>query len=208
MKKTNNYNGIAWCYDFLASLVFKGNILKSQRAFLNTIPSNSQILWIGGGSGKVLPQLLDPTRQLRIDYLDTSEKMLLKAKKIAHTSNGCDRIQFILGDHTKIPNKKYDVVLTYFFLDLFDKDKGALIFDSLNSSLKNGGLWLYADFTPTKRKKYQFLEKIMFWFFTRYTNIESSKIEAHTPLFKASFSLQMSAEFNDRYIVSSVYQKM
>lgn len=191
----------------ISFLVFHGNIVKSQRVFLNKIPSHSTILWIGGGSGKVLPQLLDIKKQHHIDYIEASEKMLLRAKKTGSSLTTSRGVQFIHGDHTKIPDKEYDVIVTFFFLDLFKKNKSAHIFDLIDSKLKSNGLWLYADFTPSKHRKHRLLEKIMFYFLKAFTHIENNKIEDHVPLFKEFFTLKMKSVYYDGYIVSSVYQK-
>lgn len=55
----NNYNFIAPFYDHLVYFIFKDEIYNSQIEFIDQLPESGKVLFIGGGSGKVLKTLIE-----------------------------------------------------------------------------------------------------------------------------------------------------
>jgi ubiquinone/menaquinone biosynthesis C-methylase UbiE len=206
MFKRNHYNFISPYYDHIASIIFRNKIFESQITFLNSIPNYSTILFIGGGSGKTLAKLLKLKPNCYIDYIDSSSKMIAKAKK--YTSNN-GNVEFIVGTENSIPNKKYNVVLTFFFLDLFKEDKLQLIHKTLNDKLEKDGLWLISDFELTKKWWQKIIKFCMFSFLKICTNIESDKILNFKELFKRSFYQHLGSKYYfGKLIFSSIYSKI
>jgi len=173
---TNNYNHIAFIYDALVRLVFGHQLVKAQRCFLSELPQNANILFVGGGTGKILPELLSIAQPHIVDYVELSPKMISIAKKRCLHQ---ERVQFIQKDFNDfVPNKKYDVVITFFFLDLFEEEKINRLIQKINMSLSTDGLWLFADFVD--RGHYQWYQKVfvklMYAFFRLFTNVERHKL--------------------------------
>ena len=204
--KTNNYNFVSPFYDLIAKCVFLNSIQKAQNKFIPTIPDKSTILYIGGGSGKSINLILKNKPGIHITFIDTSSKMLEKAKKNCNSQN---QVEFILGDESAIPNKKFDVIITFFFLDLFSLLNQDLVFKKLNSFLHTNGIWLLADFIKAENWWQNVIESIMFTFLKLSTNIESSsvnQIEAHFK--KSRFYLENRSRFYGGYIFSSKFRKL
>lgn len=203
--KNNNYHKIANYYDAIHNLVFGPSILKSQKAFIDSLPSSGNLLIIGGGSGKILKSICSLKPQLQIVYIDASLKMIRLAKSQMPNSN---QILFIHGTENNIPNIKFDALATFYFLDLFKSEKMNRIANQLYSSLKSDGLWLIADFNQPKNLFQKIVEKAMFSFLKVTTHIESDKIEDFQLFFNEK-SMQKIAEkeFYGNFIFSRLYRK-
>tara|TARA_R100001015_G_C4596848_1_gene152023 strand:- start:334 stop:975 length:642 start_codon:yes stop_codon:yes gene_type:complete len=175
-KKTNDFNSVAGMYDSIANVVFKKSLMESQLNFLDELPQEGHILFIGGGSGKILPDLWKLRPKLHIDFLDASQKMINKAEKRLRRKPNA-KIRFISGTENDIePDATYDAILTFFFLDLFPTEKKLKVAKKLNTHLKKGGIWLHADFNEAHTFMQRMREKSMFLFFKMVSNIEADKI--------------------------------
>jgi tRNA (cmo5U34)-methyltransferase len=64
-----NFNPIASFYDILADIVFFRQIYLSQCCYLDKIPPRSNILVIGGGTGRFLKKLLLKNTEYNITYV-------------------------------------------------------------------------------------------------------------------------------------------
>ena len=208
----NDYNKLADYYDFLAHLVFGKSLLHAKLHFLRLIPAKAKICIIGGGTGRVLFELLKNDHHGHIVYLEKSSKMIALAKK------GLDQrmsaqVHFVEGDESNLPkDKKYDAIITNFFLDQFTESRLSILMKSLNTHLEAQGLWLFTDFELKKGQPHywwQFLlVKSMFAFFKVTVNIQTCKLPEFNLLFE-KLNLEFSEEqyFFKKLLVSRVYKK-
>jgi 2-polyprenyl-3-methyl-5-hydroxy-6-metoxy-1,4-benzoquinol methylase len=205
MLKSNRYNFIAPFYDNISALVFRNKIFESQISYLNEIPSNSTILFIGGGSGKTLKNLLELKPNCKVDYIESSEKMMKLAKVATKSSS---RVNFILGSGSLIPDKEYDVILTFFFLDLFQESRLKSIHNILDKKLKPKGIWLVSDFEVASKLWTKTLELIMFSFLKIITRIESQEIlDIKKGFILKNYHLSKFKNFYGNFIFSAVFSK-
>ena len=204
-----NYNSIAPVYDILSRIIFGSAIVKAQQSFLPFIPANSRLLIVGGGTGRILQEI---SRQhnsgLVIDYVEVSAAMLKLSKKRNCANN---RVNFI---ELPIENFKasadYDVVITPFVLDNFNREKLPVVFKQLNSWLKPNGLWLYADFVYTANKSpwwHKMLLAVMYFFFRITTGIEANELVDTNAYFEKDFSMIFERSFYSHFIKAVVYRK-
>ncbi|UII28510.1 class I SAM-dependent methyltransferase [Fulvivirga maritima] len=168
-----NFNLIAPIYDLLSSLVYGKELIRAQVEFLNKIPKKSKVLVIGGGTGKFLESLDKLGRAMDLVYLEASSSMLKRAKSRAPFENLS--IDFQLGTQEDIKGD-FDVIITFFFLDLFTEASLKVISTSLYKHLKKEGIWLFADFCKTETFWQQWLVKIMYTFFRVVSGIEASHL--------------------------------
>lgn len=205
---SNDFNLVAPLYDRIGDLVYGGNILASQEEFLSELPEEGFALFIGGGSGQTLRKLIRKKPKLKIYYLDASSRMMEISKKLIPLKDQ-ERIEFKIGTESSIPpNYHFDCILTFYFLDLFREDKKEKIFEKLHQHLKKGGLWLQADFLPSKGLIATIREKLMFLFFKLFSHIEANGIHADQKLFaERSYKELKRRNFHKNQIYSSVYQK-
>lgn len=208
LKMTNNYNLIAPIYTFLNKLVFLGCIQKSQIAFLSQLPSKGEVLFIGGGSGETLKKIVQEHPDLKIDYIDKSEKMIsLSREKLIHFPN--HHVNFIIGNEQAITKDKYDIIMTFYYLDLFGPEKLDDIHALLSNKLRTGGIWLISDFSTAKNWWQKTIEFFMFSFLKITTSIESKEIaEYRKSHFSKGFQKLNLRFFYGKYIFAASYLKI
>ena len=205
--KSNNYNFIAPVYDQITRLVFFGSIQKAQLEHLNLLPEEGKVLFIGGGTGFALQQIMLLKPNLKIDYLDQSVKMIqLSKEKIRHLE--ASNVNFITGNESSIPKTNYDGIVSFFYFDLLPKNNREAVFTQLYQQLKLGGIWLFSYFHQAKSPYEKLLELVMYSFLQLSTNCKMSKIPPLVPLINAK-KLQLVAEktFHKNFIFSFVLLK-
>ncbi len=140
------FDRLAGLYDAMMEWAFWGNIAHSQTYFLKHLPQKAKVLVLGGGTGWIVEAIWKVCPTAHIVYVELSPKMLSKTKKRI-PKNKTHQIQLVCGDIQLIPQKsRFDVICTFFFLDLFPPQKVAAMASILDKILKINGLWLYADF--------------------------------------------------------------
>ncbi len=170
----NNFDRIAPVYDILSRLVFGKTILDSQTHFLRVVKSNDSLLIIGGGTGKVLNAIDELGIPTDVVYVELSRKMLNKAKARAPFKN--IQVIFIHGGEEAIPESKFDIIFTAFFLDVFDSRRLQYVTTLLCRRLKDGGKWLVTDFVNNEVNWQKIMIKLMYIFFRVTTNLEGSRL--------------------------------
>ena len=143
----HSFSLVAPFYDQLSRLVFGRSIYHSQQVHLDLIPAGTRVLLIGGGTGRIVPALLQQTACREVVFLEASDKMLAKARDLVAGQPHAGRVVFRLGTEEDLgPEEKFDVILTYFFLDLFSPALLERISKRLLAALAPGGWWLASDF--------------------------------------------------------------
>ena len=205
--KSNNYNFIAPFYDQITRLVFCGSIQKAQLAHLNLLPDEGRILFIGGGTGFALREILKLKPNLTIDYVDHSIKMIeLSKEKIKHLKP--KQVNFINGNESTIPNLTYDGIISFFYFDILLKKEREVVFTKMYNQLKVDGIWLFADFLQAKNWYEKILEFAMYTFLKYSTNLKISQIP-HLNSLIGDKKLRLKAEstFYNEFIFSCSYLK-
>ena len=167
------FDWIAPVYDALAFLVFGQRLQRAQAVFLKQIPANSSVLLVGGGTGRLLAQLLAQCQPATILYLEPSARMVALATERMLPTAGS--VEFRVGDEMSLRDgERFDVIITPFVLDLFTNEtlKNHLI-PRLLVTLKPDGLWLVTDFTGTSVWWQRALLWTMIRFFRLTTGIEA-----------------------------------
>ena len=202
--KTNDFDHIAPFYNIISKLVFRKELIKSQTIFLNSIPVNSKICVFGGGQGEFL-KTLDTQKNLTIDYIDSSKKMLQIAKSKYQNSHD---INFIHSN--KLPTQSYDVLIMFFVLDCFTYTNLENILQRSKLILKSKGLWFISDFyiksnQTLLRKTYI---NIMYFFFKIVSNIETSNLHDFFNLIeKSGWNISKEAYFSNKKIKSCIFKR-
>jgi ubiquinone/menaquinone biosynthesis C-methylase UbiE len=208
INKRNNYKLIAPYYQFISEIVFGKNLEQIQLDSFPWIPENGKILFIGGGSGSILKKLLQEKPRIEITYLDKSEEMIsLSKRKLA--DKDLNSVEFICGEiesyHTA---KKFDAVLSYFFLDQFAKKNRDLIIRQIETLLTPKGIIIIADFSPPKNTFQKLIEKLMFAFLKISTRIESDQIEdLNEEMNQYGYRRKEYLQHKKRNLFAAVYQK-
>ncbi|MCX2477831.1 methyltransferase domain-containing protein [Pedobacter sp. MC2016-15] len=206
----NNYDPIARYYDVLSRLVYFRAQLRAQTDQLHLIPANSKILIAGGGTGWILEEISKIRPEgLEITYIEISEKMLQLSGKRDVKANHVTYIHAAAEDFKT--SESYDVIITAFLFDNFSKDKISIVFDILNNTLREKGLWLFSDFyyTASEGKLWQKLMlKAMYFFFRCISKVETNTLINTEAMFQQHHYHQMQVKkYYSGFIKSIVYQK-
>lgn len=204
MSKKSGFDSVAYIYEALAYVVFGNSLRKAQRTFLHRLPVKGHILIIGGGAGWILKEVLERCPDLKVDYVEASEKMISLARyKVPDRNN----VKFIHGTEESIPMQQYDCIITNFFLDVFSEKNLSVVMRLLLEKLKTDGIWLCTDFRATNRAGHKLLIWLMHRFFRLYASLESKVLLDFRPYFaRVHMELQEETEYRNGLIFSAVYR--
>jgi ubiquinone/menaquinone biosynthesis C-methylase UbiE len=165
-----DFDSVARYYDALAGLVFGPRLLRAQREALQQglPPDARRVLFIGGGTGQVLPELLHQCPAGRVLYLEASAAMLQRARQhLARTAPELRaRVEFRHGTEEALaPNEQFDAVLAFFLFDLFPPAELQALLGRLHRHARAGTRWVVADFAPPRRGWQRGLQWLMYRFF-------------------------------------------
>ncbi len=210
-----NFNAIAPIYDRLAGLVFGKSLRRAQTAHLHLIPAQAKVLLIGGGTGRLLGELLRQKPHVHVTYLEVSPKMLRltekQLRKLSKTAR--EQVTLRLGDENSLrPDETFDVIITPFLLDLFPDARLTLLMDRLQASLPPGGLWLFSDFWPTAEPPLPW-QKLLLQAMYRFFGVVSGVQATQLPDFEKHFGhrpleVVRAQSFYKGLIQARVYRKV
>ena len=204
-----NFNTVAYPYDFISRRVFGNSLVEAQTGLLHYIPSNSQILIVGGGTGWILEEISKiHSAGLQIVYVEVSSVMIDLSKKRNYKQNS---VSFVNQPVENFYSETlFDVVITPFFFDLFLREKVDLLFSHVDDQLKINGLWLYTDFIPAKYQTclwQKLLLKMMYYFFGFTSKVQARELVDMDFYFQNKFMILKESWFYKRFIRSNIYKK-
>lgn len=201
----NRFDRVAPFYDKMAGLVFGNKLIQAQECNLDTITGYSDVLVLGGGTGKWLTKLLKRNSSCMIWYVEASKEMIVQAKK---NLDFTDRIIFIHGTHENIPEQKFDIVITHFFVDMFTEPELNSITQQIYNHLKKDGQWFVADFVNEKYW-HGVLLKAMYLFFNWTGALDLKVLPNWDRIIQGKYFKKRSVtSFYKGFIDSASYQKL
>lgn len=180
----NNYDKIAPYYDRMSRLVFGRAQVNAQLSLLEHIGPGSSILIAGGGTGWILEALAEKHPEgLHITYIEISAAMLDISRKKNYGRNKVEFIHLAIEDFTT--QQLYNTIITPFLFDNFSAERAAQTFTLLDHLLRNGGNWLFTDFTYNKTAPLwqRLLLRMMYLFFHAVSHVEASSLPDMETLF-------------------------
>jgi len=219
MKGSFSYDRIAALYDQLSYVAFFGRIQKAQRYFLNHIPRGANVLFLGGGTGWLLPDLFLSAQPQRVTYIDASANMILKSQKTVvrfqhqHPDTPTPPITFIHGTEQEIPpSASYDVVITNFLLDMYSGAELIALINRISQVLTSEAIWLFSDFSLSQQPIPRIWQKpllyLMYRFFHFTAGIAVQPLPDFTLVFnRAGWRATDTSTFFGDFIRSQVYRR-
>lgn len=142
-----SFDRIAPVYDALKWPLGPGAIDGVARELALTLPAGSRALVLGGGTGRVMTDLLEAGRARAVVYLEPSAAMTARARARARAAGALGSVAFRRGGvETLREGETFELIVTPFVLDLFGPDALVRTMDRLDRALAQGGSWLFTDF--------------------------------------------------------------
>ncbi|MBD3628407.1 class I SAM-dependent methyltransferase [Cyclobacterium sp.] len=181
MASPDHYRLLAPFYESLSRLLLGNQFQASKTAFLHTIEKGDQVLVVGGGAGANMPELLRRCGEKgKVVYMEASASMMRQCRK------GLDRdlLRQVVFIHASafdaLPDLKFDVVITQYFLDVLPDEQIDRLFGALQSKVGKHTRWIFADFYPLSSKMVQLKAMInTFRLLTRHARKDLPEYEGY-----------------------------
>ena len=208
-----SFDRVAPYYDSLARLVFGNSIQQAQYHFLDQIPPAARVLVVGGGTGWILPYLLERPEVVHITFLENSARMLTLAQQTMGSFHkpSTASVIFVHGDeHSLTESDRFSVVITNFVLDMYQGSALDNLVQTLTDHLSPRGVWLFTDFRLSEQKKHRWWQRIvaqtMYAFFHLTAGIARHPLPPYHQCFTSkNFRMVLERSFFSDFIVSRVY---
>jgi len=188
-----NCDRIAASYRWMEYAVFGRQLERRRRAFLSEVSLARRVLALGDGDGRALAALAAAAPGARIDYVDSSARMLDLAR--ARARAGAGRIEYLRADarcffETTAREQSYDLIVTHFFLDCFDDRELPVLIERASFATAPSARWIVSEFRPSHPAA-RFLIAIMYRFFAAATGLKTRRLADHHPhLARQGFRLE------------------
>jgi SAM-dependent methyltransferase len=166
-------------YRWMERVLAGGKLQRCRTEFLNRIPAPKRALLVGEGNGRFLEEFARRFPAAGVTCIDASAKML-EAARSANPSNA--NVQFVNVDifDWNPPRGAFDLIVTNFFLDCFQRDQLANVVSKLGFAAMGQATWLLADFCEPKRgwKKWRarWILTSMYFFFRFATKLPAKRL--------------------------------
>lgn len=168
-------DGIAPWYRWLEYAGFGRALELRRRAFLSEVANTRRVLAIGDGDGRALTALLAAAPNVCVDYIDESARML----ELARIRAGTEHVNYRCEDArtAPLPAAEYDLIVTHFFLDCFDKTDLEPLIARLADAATPQARWLISEFRGNG-----WLVRALYLFFRIATGLHTRRLVDHHPL--------------------------
>jgi SAM-dependent methyltransferase len=191
-----NFDLIARPYRWLEYLTLGRALERCRLHYLPNLLQQRQALILGDGDGRFLAQLLARNPHLKADAIDTSATMLhlLSQRCESITSDSAARLQTHQNSALTVPieAKRYDLVVTHFFLDCLSQSELESLVARIAPTLTPGALWLISDFRipgGLMRLPAKFIIRTLYLAFRVLTGLRTTRLPDHsTPLSQAGLT--------------------
>jgi SAM-dependent methyltransferase len=209
-----SFDAIAPWYRTLETIAFGTALQRARTACLGEISSPRRALIVGEGNGRFLAALLQRHPLLRIDCVDSSQRMLELARQnvLRTVPDELNRVAFLRHDLTVwMPHDRYDLIVTHFFLDCFKTQQVGSIVAKLAQAALANATWLLADFSMPEsgfaRMQTRAWLAAMYCFFRCVAAIEARELVDPSPFLRAEgFTLSHRHLFRLGMVKSEVWR--
>jgi SAM-dependent methyltransferase len=197
-----NFDLIARLYRWFEYLTLGKALENCRNHFLPQLLDRRHALVLGDGDGRFLAQLLKQNPNVHADAVDISAAMLqlLRQRCKAATPNAVVRLHTHHANAITVPlqqrsvgyERRYDLVVTHFFLDCFAEPELNTLISRIAPTLAPGALWLISDFCippGPMRLPAKLLIRSLYLAFRLLTGLRTTRLPDHTtPLTEAGLT--------------------
>ena len=180
-----NFNPIARPYRWLEYLTLGPTLQQTRLHYLPSLTQEKSALILGDGDGRFLFQLLSQNPHLQAEAIDTSTTMLhLLRQRCAPYANRLQTHQTNALTFHPEPTKKYDLIVTHFFIDCLTQTDLETLITKITPHLTPQAIWLISDFrippTGPMRPIAQAYIRSLYLAFRILTNLRVTVLPDHT----------------------------
>jgi SAM-dependent methyltransferase len=195
-----NFDLIARPYRWMEYLTLGPALQNCRNHFLSQLATRRSALVLGDGDGRFLARLFAATPRLHADAVDTSAAMLhllTERTQRAHPTSATRLHTHHVSALTFTPTRRYDLVVTHFFLDCLTQPELNALVTHLTPHLEPGSLWLVSDFRiPAGPLQFsaRVMIRMLYLVFRVLTGLHTKRIPDHAATFAAS-GLALTAQY-------------
>lgn len=146
---------VAPYYDWAARICSFDQIFRSQSLALSWIDrSKLSILVVGGGTGRLLEEILDWFDRAYVEYIDSSPEMIAQTTLTLSRRSRRDQERVVLrcvDIQVCSFSRTFDLCITPYVLDVFLQPEAISVIRRIDSVLENSGHLLYSDFAHPRK---------------------------------------------------------
>lgn len=187
-----SFDRLAPAYHALERVSFGPLLHRCRTAHLDRLDGCRRALVLGDGDGRFLADLLRVNQRIVVDSLDISPGMIaLARRRVAKIPGAPDRVRFVAADArtASLPDSRYDLIVTNFFLDCFPTNELAPLVDRVACASASDATWLDGDFRlPVggwSRLAARLLLTTMYAFFRLTTRLPARQLVDPAPFLSA-----------------------
>ncbi|MFT5716370.1 MAG: demethylmenaquinone methyltransferase/2-methoxy-6-polyprenyl-1,4-benzoquinol methylase [Oleiphilaceae bacterium] len=163
----DKYKLVGRSYDFLSKLYSGNAIINCKLSMLNerTIGPGSKVLFAGAGQGRDVLRAAELGANVTMVDISPTMMKIFNQLRTAHPKNDQLKINTILGDILKQENfSEYDMVVSNFFLNVFEEDKMNTLLTHLLKLCRQNGHIVIGDFCPLQGGILQKTVQQIYWY--------------------------------------------
>jgi ubiquinone/menaquinone biosynthesis C-methylase UbiE len=199
---------VAPIYPGLERLVFGWCLDDARQAFFEEVLEADRILLVGEGNGRFLKSLIGQKSVGCVKVVEKSHAMIRAMKnRVGHPRKVA--LEFIEADFLRCRfGKKFDCVVTHFFLDLFNPPAQLAIIGKLGEITTEDGTWINVDFTPPRTMAGRVLMWLQYTFFRLVSRIEARRcFDESTVAAQNGWTVVGTRRFLSGFVVAKRYQR-
>jgi ubiquinone/menaquinone biosynthesis C-methylase UbiE len=205
-----NCDRIARFYRWFEYAAFGRELERRRFRFLPNVSRAHTALVLGDGDGRFLEQLLRSAPEVRVELVDSSKAMLDLARRRA----GSERVTYHHSDVRTftLMQPPFDLIVTHFFLDCFDRDDLERLVYRLAVAAQPGATWLISEFRQPAsgwRAVWAWVWlRTLYFFFGLTTGLKVRQLTDHRPILHAcGFRQEQNEEVWFGLLASEIWKK-
>lgn len=178
-----NFDRIAPHYRWIELLCAGPLLQRCRTAFLGEIQSPRRVLMVGEGNGRFLVDFLRAHPEAQVTCVEASVAMLrLAEERLVASGLNSRGVEFLQADILEWtpPRRRFDLLVTHFFLDCFRSDQLVAIIARLAAAAAPEARWLVADFREPAsgfaRWRARAIIQSLYFFFRRVARLSATRL--------------------------------
>jgi ubiquinone/menaquinone biosynthesis C-methylase UbiE len=201
---------VASLYPTLERAAFGRKLEDARTAFFDSVVCRKRLLLIGEGNGRFLAKCLQRKIGGSITVVDLSGKMLSLVRSRVRRMELRTALELVHSDfrHWQEGRRRFDAVVTHFFLDLFLPDSQRTVIEKITALSQPETIWVNIDFLPTLRSP---LSRCVDWLQYRFDRLISGVEADHhydaAPLIRAAgWIIRQEKTYCDGSVIAELFE--